>query len=656
MSPAEIAGRVRDLTVQRRWHFRQVRDAADDPLPVPADLTAPDEPLAAGAHVSEDARMGVKEAAEELLAGRWPMFAIQRQDMAPAPDWFLDPRTGRRAPSQTYCFDINHRDPEVVGNVKYVWEASRHQHITVLAAAFYLTGDERYATAAGDHLRSWWAANPFLSGIHWTSGIELGVRLLSWVWTRRLLASWSGAGALFERNPTFVRQLHHHQEYLARLPSRGSSANNHLLAEMAGQFAASCAFPYFQETAAWREQAATVLRRESVLQTFPSGLNREQATEYHGFVLELTLAAALEGEAAGHPLGPDCWETLRRMVDALAAIMDVNLHPPRQGDADDGHGLLLDRPDYNRWASLLATGEVLFGRAAWWPPVRRVDVRTALWTSLASPPILERPRPQRRPSLFADAGMALLRDEPGPEEFWCRADAGPHGYLGTAAHAHADALSIEVRVGGVEVLADPGTYCYGGEPRWRTWFRSTLGHNTLQVGGNDQSVQGGTHLWTRQAKARLAYVSGLDDEPTATWHALHSGYRRLHPPAVHHRVVRLHRAQRRLVVEDQLESEAEHDCCLAFHLGPEVSCVLVGGRALLTWPAKEETRSATLVLPNGLEWRRLEGSADPIAGWYSPSFDVRVPAISLLGLLGAGRLGRGRALITVLQLERLGVP
>ena len=116
-------------------------------------------------------------------------------------------------------------------------------------------------------LRSWWAANPFLSGIHWTSGIELGVRLLSWVWIRRLLDGWAGAGPLFEGNRTFLQQLHHHQEWLARLPSHGSSANNHIVAEMAGQFAASCAFPWFPESTAWREAAASTLRRELAGQT-----------------------------------------------------------------------------------------------------------------------------------------------------------------------------------------------------------------------------------------------------------------------------------------------------------------------------------------------------------------------------------------------------
>ena len=346
-----------------------------------------------------------------------------------------------------------------------MWEPSRHQHLTVLAAAYRLDGDDRYAEAVATQLRSWWAANPFLSGIHWTSGIELGLRLLSWVWIRRLLDGWAGVGPLFEGNRTFLQQLHHHQEWLARLPSHGSSANNHLVAEMAGQFAAGCAFPWFPESSSWREAAATTLRRELVRQTFASGLNRELATEYHGFVLELGLAAALEGELSGHPLGAEVWDALRRMTDALAAVVDVRLRPPRQGDGDDGHGLLLDGPGYDRWASLLATGAALFGPASWWPDVPRDDARTALWTRLADRAVPGGPRPQDRPSLFADAGMAILRDtDRQPDELWCRADHGPHGYLSIAAHAHADALSIEVRVGGVDVLADPGTYCYGADP------------------------------------------------------------------------------------------------------------------------------------------------------------------------------------------------
>ena len=187
--------------------------------------------------------------------------------------------------------------------------------------------------------------------------------------------------------------------------------------------------------------------------------------------------------------------------------------------------------------------------------------------------------------------MALLRDQQGQaDELWCRADHGPHGYLSIAAHAHADALAIEVRVGGVDVLADPGTYCYAAEPAWRSYFRSTLAHNTLEVGGVDQSVAAGPHLWTRQARAELERASGLDGGPVAEWRAAHHGYRRLRPPAVHHRSVRLDRPARQLVIEDRLDTSGTHDCRLAFHLGPDVTCTLEGGRAVLTWRADHGQR------------------------------------------------------------------
>ena len=141
--------------------------------------------------VPDEARQKVITAGDEVLAGRWQLLGAVRRDMED-PDWFFDPVTGRRAPQVDYCFKVNHRSEDVTGNVKQVWELSRMHHLTVLAAAFALTGDERYAERAASHLRSWWAQNPFLSGVHWTSGIETGLRLIAWVWVRRLLDGWVG--------------------------------------------------------------------------------------------------------------------------------------------------------------------------------------------------------------------------------------------------------------------------------------------------------------------------------------------------------------------------------------------------------------------------------------------------------------------------------
>ena len=81
---------------------------------------------------------------------------------------------------------------------------------------------------------------------------------------------------------------------------------------------------------------------------------------------------------------------------------------------------------------------------------------------------------------------------------------------------------MEVRCGGVDILADPGTYCYHGEPAWRSYFRSTVAHNTAELAGRNQSTEGGPFLWLRHATARETEVR--DDGATVVWAAEHDGY------------------------------------------------------------------------------------------------------------------------------------
>ncbi|MDX2932769.1 alginate lyase family protein [Streptomyces ipomoeae] len=626
MGPQEVAGRVGDAVRRRRW--RSARP--DCPSVTGARFTAvlPAEAVAA---IPPDAAKRLVAEADRLMYGHAEYFGVVRDDLTD-PDWSYDPKTGRRAP-WGYAFDVPYRNEDAVGDIKQIWEPSRHQYLTVLAAAYAITGNERYAERVAEHLRSWWAANPPLHGVHWISGIELGIRLLSWVWIRRLLDGWPGAAGLFEDNPVALNQIWHHQRWLAAFPSRGSSANNHVIAEAAGQFAAACAFGWFPSSARWRADALRSLERHLRSNTFDSGLNRELATEYHGLVLELGLAAVAEADAAGRPVPAAIRLVLLRMTDALAAIVDSRLRPPRQGDADDGHGLIVDGAGTDRWASLLATGDAVFGRLAWWPEVTGTDVRTPLLAALIRPyakdgtaPAVT--RPATRPAHFADAGLTILR---GPEEIWCRCDGGPHGFLSIAAHAHADALSVEVRHDGVDVLADPGTYCYHGQPEWRQYFRSTLGHNTLQLDGGDQSVSGGPFLWTRHARSRVLAVdtSGTSDGGTARWCAEHDGYQ----GSVHRRRVELTAASQELRVVDEVRGQHSPNRAvrLAFHLGPAIAADLVGNRAVLTWTRDGEDRSAVLDLPGQLSWRAHRGETDPPLGWYSAGFGRKEPATTLVG-------------------------
>jgi hypothetical protein len=652
MSLAEMAWRARDQALHAAWSRRQVTSdqiAAAAPAPTlagercfPSNL-----PPGTAAHVPPEAKAAILNAAARLMRGEWEMLGVARTDMV-APDWFHDPVTGRRSPSDRYAFRINYRLEEQTGNIKQVWEISRLQHLTLLATAWFLSHDDTYARRVDEHLRSWWRENPFLSGVHWTSGIELGIRLISLAWIRRLLDDWPGVKDLFDRDELAVRQIRWHQQYLAAFRSRGSSANNHVIAEAAGQLVASCAFPWFPESARWRQKSARLLERELERNTFPSGIGRELASDYQCFITELGLLAAIEAERSDRPLSASTWQRLCAMTDSAAALIDERLRPPRQGDDDEGRALLLDAPECGRWPLLLSLGQVTFGRLSWWPPTE-ASASSSIIGAMTHAERDIADRPAERPFRFTDAGTTVLRTAGGQApEIWCRCDGGPHGYLTIAAHAHADALSVEVRHGGVDILADPGTYCYHGEPEWRSYFRSTIAHNTVELDGRNQSSDGGPFLWLSHANAREIEVR--DDGDSAEWTAEHDGYLSLDPPARHRRTVRLDRASRTLDIVDEIDGGG-HDVRLAFHLGPEVQAELDVARATLRWPSTASPGVAQLELPPGLAWSLHRGETEPILGWYSGSFTHRVPATTLLG---CGRSVGGEPLSTRLEFIDVG--
>jgi hypothetical protein len=632
MSLQEVTWRARDEALRLTWIRRQVRPGQSVP-PLETGLT-PTFPVvlrrSARAAIPGSARRALVAEADGLLNGQWEILGVTRSDLVD-PDWFYDPLTCRRASQSQYAFRINHRSEAETGNVKQLWELSRHHHLTVLAAAWFLTGDDRYAHLAAQHLRSWWEANPFLSGVHWTNGIEVALRLISWTWVRRLLDDWPGVLDLFERNELAVRQLFWHQEFLATFRSRGSSANNHAIAEAAGQVVASCAFPWFAQSTKWRMNAQRRLDQELAANTFESGINRELAFDYQAFVAELALVAAVESQAAGQPLPPSSDRQIARMVDAIAAVLDQQRRAPRQGDGDNGRAFLLDATDDSRrWSSLLALGAEVIEPMPWWP-VPTPGVGSTLLGALSRRRIEVPERASVRRCHFGDAGLTVLRTDPdrGPE-IWCRCDGGPHGYLSIGAHAHADALSVELRHGGVDILADPGTYCYHGEPDWRTYFRSTLAHNTVQLAGRNQSEIGGPFMWMRAADTRVLAVAESWDG-VESWCAEHDGYEALDPPAMHRRTVRLDRNARRLDVLDELRTSGGHSIELVFHLGPTIEVEMTGFLAHLSWSGPGGPASASFALPESLDWSEHRGEQDPILGWYSREFGVKEPTTTLVG-------------------------
>ena len=166
---------------------------------------------------------------------------------------------------------------------------------------------------------------------------------------------------------------------------------------------------------------------------------------------------------------------------------------------------------------------------------------------------------------------------------------------------------MEVRYGGVDIFADPGTYCYHSEPTWRSYFRSTVAHNMAELAAQNQSAESGPFLWLRHAAARETEVR--DDGDTVVWAAEHDGYLSLDPPARHRRTARLDQATRTIEIVDEID--ASHDIRLAFHLGPGVHVDAEETCAILSWRNAAGPGTARLELVKDAPAAGLLAASEP---------------------------------------------
>jgi hypothetical protein len=144
----------------------------------------------------------------------------------------------------------------------------------------------------------------------------------------------------------------------------------------------------------------------------------------------------------------------------------------------------------------------------------------------------------------------------------------------------------------------------------------------VRVDGLDQSVQAGGFLWQQRARAGCSlWLSSAQKDCFEGWH---DGYMRLPDPVKHRRLIEIDKKARRLIIEDTLEMEEEHEAELFFHCAERCSVDPVPGGYLIA----QDGISITLSTPQAQDSQTQVwfGSVAPIFGWVSRAFDSRQPA------------------------------
>ena len=635
MSPAEVTWRLRNAA-------RDVADIARLKLGIiPPHPAAPAGPSIAetprGFSITRRAeefaaldtagswRRALLAAADDVATGHLSYFNFDRVHVGQPIPWYRDHNAGKTA-SPKMIQQIDYRDFATNGDCKEVWEPNRHHQFVILARAYAVTGDLRYAEVLVAQMSSWMEQNPYGYGINWRSPLELAVRMINWVLALELIRD---SGLLTgERWQAIYECIQAHCWETFRKISRGSSANNHAIGELAGVFVAASWLPGLAGAAQMVEECRVGLIEEMDRQTYEDGCNREHALGYQFFVIQFHLVCAMVGRWSGNEFPDPYMMRLQNMLEFVAAVAEGG-PLPLFGDQDDGY--VLDLGNHARdIGALMDIGCRLFEMSA---AARHLALRSESAWWLLGDAETRAPAPMDAGMLvstaFEDSGYFLLQSANQSRSVSILFDCAELGYGALAAHGHADALSFALRVNGEYLLIDTGTYDYFTYPSFRNYFRSTAAHNTVEIDGEDQSVMSGPFMWGRRATPRLIDWSTNPIETTIT--AEHDGYARLEDPVTHRRSLTLTHLDFSCTIVDHLTASAAHTVKVYFHLGPACSVSEMRGNAI--YVHTDNAPSFILTLDAALEVGTLRGSDEPIGGWYSPGYHCKLPVTTIVGSL-----------------------
>lgn len=553
--------------------------------------------------------------ADLICDDKLSFFDLDSQWLGDPINWHRDWSAGTDAPVRLSHY-IDYRDFPGVGDCKLVWEPNRHHQLVVLARAYVVTKQQRYASKTIELLLDWIEKNPVGYGMNWKSPLEIGIRLINWVWALDLIRD----SNLMDRESwtTIANSAYAAIWDVQRKFSRGSSANNHLIGEAAGVYIATAYFSEFPNAQQWNRASKTILESEIQKQSFEDGCGREHAFGYQYFVLQFLTTCFLVGIRTESEFTGSYSRRLQAMYGFMADLVSDTGIEPGMGDADSGYVLDLGELPVDSGRELISVGGVLFDDSEL---MLSNNSESAYWLLGQSATKVQRSDSIRGSKAYESSGYFVLRSDSRLENrISVVCDCAELGYGSIAAHGHADALSFTLNVGSLEFLVDSGTYDYFSYPEWRQYFRSTRAHNTVTVDGQCQSVSLGPFLWGQRAATDL--VNWHDNNGSTTLVAQHDGYHRLEDPVTHRRSMFLDKTSNCLAISDSLKCKDEHIICRHFHVAPNCHVERLSDDQVAI---RRDGKSLHLLALDG-DLGVIAAGENEMPGWISRGYHVRKPS------------------------------
>lgn len=480
-------------------------------------------------------------------------------------DWNRDPVGSKTWPLHHWS-KIKVVDTASGADPKFVWELNRHQFLIYTAMSFWLTRQENYAEFTISQIIDWIRKNPPDHGINWVESLEVGTRLISWIWILELLR---GAEALApERLTTIVSSMHAHAEHLHRYLSHYISPNTHLTGEALALFLFSAVYPEDSKAPQWELETSQVLDEEIIRQVGEDGVHKELSTAYHTYTLDYYFQYIILCCRQNKKNDPAVLDRLEKMCEFVLLTERPDGSVPLVGDSDGGSALPLDPDQSFSWKHILCDGALLFNRPdfKYRSPILHWH-SVWLWgkPALDNFPKMLAQKSHKKCAFFKDSNYIVYRSDWTDNADYLFFDAGKMGFL-SAGHSHADYLSFELSLSGKPYISDVGTLSYHNK-KWRQYCRGTRSHNTVVVDHLDQATPAGSFRWNSipgKGNGRLEICQDF---------TLIQGTHNAYPGIMHTRTFIVVKNQF-ILCFDQFRATGRHHYEFNYHFGPAVTVTI----------------------------------------------------------------------------------
>ncbi|MEZ5385011.1 MAG: heparinase II/III family protein [Prosthecobacter sp.] len=472
----ERCGRLRELTALKKV-AREAWDGTFTDFPkLPWRESVPPE-----------LRKQLASDAEKLVQGEWQLFGWKSVEVGAPPCWHRDAMLGVVIDPDIPSRKLDHRHLEHDADARVIWEINRWSEMTRMAMHSALNGDVHAIRVSQLWLEDWCDRNTPGYGINWTSPLEGALRLMNFCWFDALVRGCNDPELARRQDELTARIVPVHAWWIWKRRSFGSSANNHLIGELAALVMAITRWPSLARSISSAQRMWKLLEREILHQFATDGGNKEQALHYHLFAWEMCWHA---GKAMDGLKG----DVLERLTKAAQFFVDVVETPDAWdfGDSDDAQVLPLALKRSNAVAEFRG-----------WLLNRGEGAALRFW--LGEPPKHMKAAMRSKWLAYEESGLAVWRDA----RWSVRADASPLGLGSMAAHGHLDAMHVSLWFEQHALVIDPGTGAYYGDPDLRARLASWEAHNApVPASGRTTPQRMGSFLWSKHHTVPNLEISG----------------------------------------------------------------------------------------------------------------------------------------------------